>query len=207
MNSKKARKLIVLLWIIISVVLIKSASLININYIGAIIVGQIISLLGLLIVFRNFLGWLVADFGFVVLAYPISKLLGFNITFQNSIKEIVISFFIVLAIELFFDDYLRNKKAKKRCTVPYQAKCISFEQDSSYRYNPVYKYNINGQAAMYHGNNKSSINPKLGEVITIFVNKKNNKEIYCPTPKAILMLRYLLGVLLITISVGALLVL
>lgn len=207
MNNQKSRKLIVLLWFIVSVVLIKIGIDVNKNFVGAIAVGQFISLIGLTLTFRNVLGWLVTDLGLSVLVYPISKILGFNITIQNSIKEIVIAFFVLLAIQLFFDDYLRNNKAKKRCTVPFEAKCVSFEQDSNYRYNPVYKYNINGQAAMYHGNNKSSVNPRLGEVITIFVNKKNNKEIYCPTPKAVLMLRYIFGALLITFSIGAWLVL
>lgn len=207
MNNQKSKKLIVLLWFIVSVVLIKIGISINEKFVGAIVVGQLISLIGFILTFNNVLGWVVTDLGLSVLVYPISKILGFNITIQNSTKEIVLSFLIVLAIQLFFDDYLRNNKAKKRCTVPFEAKCVSFEQDSSYRYNPVYKYNINGQAAMYHGNNKSSVNPRLGEVITIFVNKRNNKEIYCPTPKAILMLRYILGALLITVSVGAWLVL
>lgn len=207
MNCKKAKKLIILLWFIVSIVLIKIGIDTNTKFLGALITGQLISLIGLLLTFSNFLGWLVTDFGLVVLVYPISKILGYNITFQNSIKEIAISFLTLIAIQLFFDDYLRNKRAKKRCTVPFQAKCVSFEQGENYRYNPVYKYSIDGQAAMYHGNNKSSINPKLGEVITIFVNKKNNNEIYCPTPKAVLMLRYLLGTLLITFSVGAWLVL
>ena len=207
MNNKKARKLILLLWFIVSIVLIKTGIDINKNFLGAIIIGQLISLIGLVLTFSNFLGWIVTDFGLAVLVYPISKILGFSITFQNSIKEIVIAFLTLIAIQLFFDDYLRNNRARKRCTIPFQAKCVSFEQDSSYRYNPVYKYNINGQAAMYHGNNKSSINPRLGEVITIFVNKRNNSEIYCPTPKAVLMLRYLLGAVLITFSIGAWLVL
>lgn len=207
MNSKKARKRIVLLWFIVSIFLIILGININSNLIGAIIIGQLLTGIGMLLTFSNFLGWIVTDFGLAVLVYPISKILGNNITFQNSIKEIAIAFLAVVALQLFLDDSLRNKKAKKRCTVPFQAKCVSFEQGKDFKYNPVYKYNINGQAVMYRGNDKTSINPKLGEVITIFVNKKNNKEIYCPTPKAVLMVRYLLGTLLITFSLGAWLVL
>lgn len=207
MNSKKARKLTVLLWFIVSIIFVKIGIDLNINLVGAIIIGQAIVGMGMVLTFSNFLGWLITDFGLAVLVYPISKILGYSITFQNSIKEIAIAFVSLVAIQLFFDDYLRNKSAKKRCTVPFEAKCVSFEQGTDYRYNPVYKYSINGQIAMYYGNDKTSVNPKLGEVITIFVNKKNNKEVYCPTPKAVLMLRYLLGSLLITVSVGAWLVL
>lgn len=207
MNNKKARKLTVLVWFIVSIVLIKIGIDTNSNLVGAIITGQLIIGIGMLLTFSNFLGWIITDFGLAVLVYPISKILGYNITFQNSIKEIIIAFLALVAIQLFFDDSLRNKKAKKRCTVPFEAKCVSFEQGEDSKYNPVYKYSINGQAAMFHGNYKTSVNPKLGEVITIFVNKKNNKEIYCPTPKAVLMFRYLLGALLITFSLGAWLVL
>ena len=110
MNNQKSRKLIVLLWFIVSVVLIKIGIDVNKNFVGAIAVGQLISLIGLTLTFRNVLGWLVTDLGLSVLVYPISKILGFNITIQNSIKEIVIAFLVLLAIQLFFDDYLRNNK-------------------------------------------------------------------------------------------------
>lgn len=207
MKSKWVKKFVLVLWFILLVSLIKIGIQSNISYIFFLIVGEIASFIGLSRVFRSFVGWFLFDVGLGFMIYPIAEILGIDYFVGKYIKEIVLFFGGLIAMQLFFDDSLRNKSAKKRCTIPYEAKCISFEQASDYTYIPVYKYLKDGKVNMYYGNGKASANPKLGDVITVFVNKKNEKEVYCPTSKAILMVRYLAGMIVLAFSTGAIIVL
>lgn len=207
MKSKWVKKFVLVLWIILSVTLIIMSIKSNVSYILPLIVGEIASFIGLSSVFRSFVGWFLFDVGLGFMVYPVAQIFGIDHIASKYIKEIVLFLGGLIAIQLFFDDGLRNKGVKKRCTTPYEAKCISFEQSSDSTYIPVYKYMKDGKVRMYYGNGKSSVNPKLGDVITVFVNKKNEKEVYCPTSKAILMVRYLAGMMVLAFSTGAIIVL
>lgn len=205
MNSRATRNFSFLLWSIITVVLVCLELNKNLNSILLTILGSIIGLIGIGRIYNSFRGWLFFDFGLAVWVYPILKLARIN--FASNIKFILIVFCFVITMQLFFDDSLRNKKAKKRCTIPFEAKCISFTQAGVSSYVPIYRYHIDGRTNMFYGNNLSSINPKLGDIITVFVNKKNENDVYCPTAKAILMIRYIVGFLILSFSTGALVIL
>ena len=190
MNSKTTRNINILLWFIMSVALLVleyNNQLFNIFLIT--ILGGIIGLIGIGLIYNNFKGWIVFDVSLAILSYPISRIIGVR---GINIKEIVIFLGILIVMQLFLDDFIRNKKNKKRCTVPFEAKCVSFAQSGVSTYIPIYRYHVNGKSNMFYGNNLSSVNPKLGEIITVFVNKKNENDVYCPTAKAILMLRYII---------------
>lgn len=202
MNKAITRKIISLVWFIVSIVLVIIGFKENNNLILSIIVGQLFVGFGALIIEKNFGGWIITDLGLIILSYPITKILEYEIAFQNSMKYSILTFCLLIAIELFFDDYIKNKSVKKRCTEPLQAKCVSFENSIGTNYIPVYKYNIDGKINMFYGNCKSNLNAKLGDVITIFVNNKNQDDIYCPTSKALLMIRYLIGTGLLAFTIG-----
>jgi len=207
MKNRKAKKNVLVLWGIISIVLIIYGLKDSISNISLLILGEIVSGIGIMRTFKHFSGWIVFDIGLCLLLFPVARLFGYDFVLNSSIKNVALAFGIILATQLFFDDSLRNKSAKKRCTVPFQAKCISFEESYNSIYIPVYRYHIEGKTNTFYGNNLYSVNPKLGDVLTVFVNKKNENDIYCPTSKAILMLRYMIGMLLIAFSTGALIIL
>lgn len=194
MNSRIIRNLGFLLWIIISIGLL----FLNIkNGVASIIlslIGGIFGVLGIAVIYENFKGWIALNLGLVAWIYPIINVVGYNFSFKQDVKTVVIAFGILIAMELFFDDSIRNKNAKKRCTIPFEAKCISFAQAGVSTYVPIYRYHIEGRTNTFYGNSLSSVNPKLGDIITVFVNKKNENDVYCPTAKPILMIRYFIRI-------------
>ena len=168
--------------------------------------GCLVEIIGILEIYNSFNGWFTFDFGLIFYIYPILKVMEIRFN-SNIIKQIILFFGFLIAIELFFDDSLRCKRIKRKCTIPFEAKCISFAQAGASTYIPIYRYHINGKTNMFYGNSLSSANPRLGEVITVFVNRKNENEVYCPTAKAILMLRYIIGFIILFFSTGALMIL
>ena len=207
MKGKSTRNLCLVLWTVISAVLLYCVRACGFNCVLITAIGCIIGIIGIGRIYNSFSGWIVLDIGIAFLIYPISKICGYNLRYGDHIKEVAIGLSFLIAMQLFFDDYFRNKKAKKRCTVPFEAKCISFAPAGVSSYVPIYRYHIDGKTNTFYGNNLSSVNPKLGDIITVFVNKKNEKDIYCPTAKAILMIRYIIGLIILSFSTSALVIL
>ena len=202
MNGRIIRNLGFLLWIIISIVLLFLSIKNGIYSIIFAVLGGLLGLLGIGLIYEDFKGWWFFNLGLVFSSYPILKNIG-NLNF----KSILFFLGFLIAMELFLDDWIRNRKAKKRCTMPYEAKCISFAQAGASTYLPIYRYHIDGKTNTFYGNYSSNVNPKLGDIITVFVNKKNENDIYCPTSKAILMIRYFIGFVILSFSAGALILL
>ena len=203
MKSRITRNICLLLWFIMSIVLLCLGLQNGTSYILSIILGTIVGIIGIDSIYKGFYGWIIFNFGIGIMLYPISRCFGYNLNYIEKIKELILTFCLLLSFELFFDDSIRNKNAKKRCTVPFQAKCVSFARSGEASYIPIYRYHIGGKASMFYGTNLSSSNPRLGEVITVFVNKKNENDVYCPTAKSILMVRYMVAFAIISFCIGA----
>ena len=207
MHGKNIRNFCLILWIVLAGVLMSYGKAYGLNCVLLITLASVLGIVGIGRIYNSFSGWFFLDIALGVCIYPFSKVLGYNLNYGDHIKSIVIGFCLLFALQLFFDDYFRNKNARKRCTEAFEAKCISFAPAGVSSYVPIYRYHIDGKTNTFYGTNLSSVNPRLGEIITVFVNKKNQNDVYCPTAKAILMIRYIVGFLIISFSTGALVIL